>query len=162
MMLMGSVEYGTHLHFYKSLTLTSYCSNNSAHYLIPVQVLHSPPSDLYPESFLSLGNMSLSLLMLVLLSCLVIRCVFIRYEDTPGTITDLELAQLGLSDGECLLSVETGDTRINDMSSSLKNLANVSAWQLCLLLSIILTWNLHHYLQGDGYVNETGMRTDRE
>lgn len=40
------------------------------------------------------------------------------YEDTPGTVTDLEVAQFGLSDGECLLCADTSDTRVKNTSSS--------------------------------------------
>lgn len=68
-----------------------------------------------------------SLLRLVLLYYVVIRGD--AYEDTPGTITDLELTQFSFSDGKYLLCGDTTDTRVGN-TSPLQNLANVSAWQL--------------------------------
>lgn len=48
-----------------------------------------------------------SLLRLVL-SCLVTKGIM--YEDIPGTVADLEVAQFGLPDGECPLCADTSDT----------------------------------------------------
>lgn len=64
-----------------------------------------------------------SLLRLVL-SGLVIKGI--TYEDILGTVTDLEVAHFGLSDGECLLCADTRDTRVINTSSCPQNLADVS------------------------------------
>ena len=116
---MGSVKYGAHLHSYKGLTLTSYCSgrNSSVYYFILVQVL--PLTPLWPLFWvLSFGTMFLSLLRMVLLSCLVIRYVLMtRIWRLSWHNNWLGIGPVSLSDGECLISAETSGTRISDPSS---------------------------------------------
>lgn len=67
--------------------------------------------------------------------CLVIRYVLVTYIWRHSWHSNwLGIGPVSLSDGKCLISAETGGTRISNTSPSLKNLANVSVWQLYLLL----------------------------
>lgn len=61
--------------------------------------------------------------------CLVIRYVLVTYIWRHSWHSNwLGIGPVSLSDGKCLISAETGGTRISDTCPSLKNLANVSVW----------------------------------